>query len=438
MSIFPWRKKKKKVCIIGLDGTPFSLILKLIDQGVMPELGKIVSSMNLTGMTVSLPEISSVSWTTFMTGTNPGYHGVYGFTDFVENSYDLRFPNFLDVKVPTLWDVMGRKKKNSIVINQPSTYPARKIPGVLVSGFVAIDMKKAVTPLKYLGSLEDMGYLIDIDTMECREDPDQLRKDLLKTLGSRERAVDYFWDKEDWDLFQVVITGTDRLHHFLWDAYEDTEHTYHDTFMGYYKRIDRFIKKIFDRFMEISRGDSSGEGFFMLSDHGFTGIKQEVYLNAWLQQEGYLSFETENTPGNYNQVSPESRAFALDPGRIYFHTRSRFPRGILEESESIIDLADEISDKLKKIEYEGEPVIRKVFKKEEVYRGPNLNMAPDLVLLSNHGYDLKGSLKQKSVFGRTVLQGMHTWDNAFFLSANPVQSDLNIENISSILISSLK
>ncbi|GAG48050.1 unnamed protein product, partial [marine sediment metagenome] len=80
-------------------------------------------------MKASLPEISSVSWTNFMTGTNPGTHGIFGFTDFKTDSYDLCFPNFLDLKKETFWDKLGEQRKKCIIINQPSTYPARKING---------------------------------------------------------------------------------------------------------------------------------------------------------------------------------------------------------------------------------------------------------------------------------------------------------------------
>jgi predicted AlkP superfamily phosphohydrolase/phosphomutase len=78
-----------------------------------------------------------------MTGTNPGKHGVYGFLDLKPSSYKVYFPNATHVKGETLWDVLGRKGKRSVVLNVPSTYPAREINGVLVSGFVAIQLERA-------------------------------------------------------------------------------------------------------------------------------------------------------------------------------------------------------------------------------------------------------------------------------------------------------
>ena len=141
------KKKENRVCVIGLDGVPFGLLLDLAKKGVMSSLGRIIDAGHLHKMKASLPEISAVSWTDFMTGTNSGTHGIFGFTDLKPGSYDLRFPNFLDVKAPTFWDALGERGKKSIIINQPSTYPARPINGVLISGFVAVELAKAVYPL---------------------------------------------------------------------------------------------------------------------------------------------------------------------------------------------------------------------------------------------------------------------------------------------------
>jgi predicted AlkP superfamily phosphohydrolase/phosphomutase len=59
-----------------------------------------------------------------------------------------------------------------------------------------------------------------------------------------------------------------------------------------------------------------------------------------------------------------------------------------------------------------------VFLKEELYHGACVEYAPDLVVLSNHGYDLKGKTNSSSVFGRSGLQGMHTQDDAFYYCSN--------------------
>ncbi len=146
MSIFK-KKKKNRACVVGLDGVPYSLLLELARKDIMPETSKLIASGHLHRMKASLPEISAVSWTDFMTGSNSGGHGIFGFTDFKPGSYEIRFPNFLDVKKETLWDILGAAGKKCVIINQPSTYPARRVNGILISGFVAVEMSRAVFPL---------------------------------------------------------------------------------------------------------------------------------------------------------------------------------------------------------------------------------------------------------------------------------------------------
>lgn len=427
MSLFR-KKKKPKVCVIGLDGVPHSLLVDLANQGIMETMAELMDSGHLHRIKASLPEISAVSWTNFMTGSNPAAHGIFGFTDLKKDSYDLQFPNFLDLKKETFWDRLGDRKKRCVIINQPSTYPARDINGILVSGFVAIDLAKAVYPLSCIASLEKMNYQIDIDTLKSRENHEFLWQELSRTLNGRIKAIEEFWE-EDWDYFEFVITGTDRLHHFLWSAYEDDQHPYHQNFLDYYRQVDRVINKTVSSFRREVQEDGA---LFLLSDHGFTGIEQEVYLNAWLEKEGYLKFKT-SPPQNLNEIDNFSQAFAMDPNRIYLNTTGKFPQGCMDESETGA-LKKDISQKLEKLEFNGKSVVRKVFDTHQIYDGPYLERGPDLIVLSEYGFDMKGSVKKRDIFGRTNLQGMHTWDDAFFWAQQDYGDDLSISDLASFIM----
>ena len=425
-------RRKQKTLVVGLDGVPYPLLQDLAANGTMPNVAKLIELGHLAKMKVTLPEISAVSWPSFMTGANPGQHGIFGFLDPKPGSYDVRFPNFRDLKVPTFWDKMGDRKKTSIVINQPSTYPAREIPGILVSGFVALSLKKSVYPARILDSLESIDYAIDIDTRQAREDHDYLIEDLGKTLEGRLRAVDLFWGKENWDYFQVVVTGTDRLQHYIWNAYEDPSDKYHDAFLDYYRKVDAFIGEMYGRFSEISGRTHEGEGFFMLSDHGFCGIEQEVRVSNWLRENGFLFFEGD-APASIEDIAEKSKAFVIDPGRIYLNRKGRFPKGSVDDA-SARGVMDEIKAGLAELQYEGKPVIERVFERDEIYSGPESARGPDLIPVGNHGFDLKGTIKEADLFGRTNLTGMHTWDEAFFWSAKEAPADLNITQLANIIM----
>ena len=430
MALFK-KKKKKRIFVLGLDGVPYSLLQDLADRDIMPTVKSLINSGHLHKMKASLPEISAVSWTDFMTGSNSGTHGIFGFTDFKSDTYDLLFPNFLDLQTKTFWDTLGDQKKRSIVINQPSTYPAREINGILISGFVAIDLAKAVYPPSIRASLDKLDYQIDIDTMKSRKDPEFLWKDLHRTLDRRINTLDLFW-KQDWDYFEFVITGTDRLMHFLWNAYKDTEHPHHKKFLDYYRRIDQVIGHIVNSFRQLNDND---EGLYLLSDHGFTGIEQEVYLNVWLEEQGYLHFDS-SPPESLGNISSTSSAFAMDPNRIYLNMRDKFPKGSVNPSDRD-SLKKEIAGKLENLEWNGKKIVRQVFDAQQVYSGPHAGQGPDLIVLSEYGYDMKGSIKKKEIFGRTNLQGMHTWDDAFFWGNNDYGPDLAIANLSQIILDKL-
>lgn len=425
-------KSGKKTVIVGLDGVPFSLLSALTNNGTAPNMASLFDSGHFDRMEVSIPEVSSVSWSSFMTGTQSGEHGIFGFMDLRPGTYKMFFPNFHDLKAKTLFDELGTMGKRSIVINLPGTYPSREIPGILVSGFVAIDIKKAVHPITLLPRLQEIDYTIDIDTMRARKDHQYLIEELEKTLNIREKLTFELWEKEKWDLFMVVVTGTDRIQHYLWEAYERPESPYHEAFFEYYRKVDRFIGKIRDAFSTLP---DSGEGtnhFVMLSDHGFTEIISEVYINRWLEENGYLRFKTK-PPKSPEDISPGTTAFALDPSRIYLNLKNSFPEGSLDPSDAI-KVREEIKAGLEELCYEdGTHVLRKVLKREEVYSGPFAGKGPDLVLLSTHGFDLKGRIGSPAVFGKTELQGMHTQDDAFFYSNRGIGAG-NISEIKDIII----
>jgi len=430
-----FKKKKPRSCVVGIDGLPCTLLKRFCESGITPRMAELVKAGHLRQMTVTLPEISAVSWPSFMTGSNPGTHGIFGFTDLKSNTYDIVFPAFRDLKAPTFWDKLGEKGKRSIVINQPGTYPARDIPGVLISGFVAIDLVKAVRPPSWIGRIKRLNYQIDIDTQRSRKDHKFLFRELDRTLEGRRRAAFALWDEEDWDYFQVVITGTDRLQHYLWAAIEDEGHEFHTAAMNYYRAVDQFVGEIHDRYLKMTGESGPGVNFFMMSDHGFCGIRQEVYLNAWLKEYGFLSYSFHDHK-EVGDISDKTQAFALDPGRIYIHRKGRYPRGSVSD-----DAAGEIIEKivagLGALEYNGEKVIQAVHRADEIYSGPEIGRAPDLIVTPVDGFDLKGSVAGEDIFRRTDLTGMHTWDDAFFWSSFETPDKLDITQLANIVTRAL-
>ncbi|MEW6095977.1 MAG: alkaline phosphatase family protein [bacterium] len=401
-------KNNKRVIIIGLDGIPFELVKALSETEVMPNTKEIISQGILKRMESSIPEISSVAWSSIITGKNPAEHGIFGFTELHPNSYELRFPNFNDLKSSPFWDLIEGK---SIIINVPATYPVKEINGVLISGFVSIDLEKSVYPKFLIPKLQELEYRLDVDSMKAHESLGLFLEDLDKTLKARIQTYRYLWRYTDWQVFMLVFTGTDRLMHFLWQAYENSSNPYHRDFLDHLHKIDEVIGEIA---IELSDEDL----LIILSDHGFERLDKEVYVNYPLKSEGFLKLKKSSSQSFLSKIDYSTKAFALDPGRIYINLKGKYPNGSvsLEDREKVIRDLEELFNSL---EIENNKVIKGIYRKEQIYSGTFMDKAPDLVLVADCGFNLKGKLDDNTnLFDKGIFEGKHTKDNAFLLIRN--------------------
>lgn len=391
----------KRLVIIGLDGVPLSLLKDLTESGVMPRMSDLLAGGLFIETRSSVPEISSVAWSCIVTGENPGRHGIFGFTDLIAGSYQLRFPNFSDIKSPPFWD-LGRGK--SIIINVPSTYPVRAMNGVHVSGFVAIDIKRSVHPTALVARLESFDYRLDVDSEKAHTDLDLFLEDLDQTLTARIKTGEFLWDYTDWQTYMLTFTGTDRLMHFLFAAYEDKGHKYHNHFLNHFRRIDRAIGDIVARLKD-------NDAVLMLSDHGFEKLETDFYVNYLLGSEGFLRFKGDG-PARLENIDSATRAFAMDPARIYLNEKGKYPAGSVGAADRQSLLKD-LEDMFASFEVDGRKVIKYIYKKQDVYAGPYVDNGPDLVLIPEKGFNLRGTPAAKELTGKGVFTGKHTYEDAF-------------------------
>jgi predicted AlkP superfamily phosphohydrolase/phosphomutase len=164
----------------------------------------------------------------------------------------------------------------------------------------------------------------------------------------------------------------------------------------------------------------------LLSDHGFSDLKTQVYLNHILKSEGLLFFKRPD-PRGPEDIHPESKAFALDPTRIYFNGRDRFRNGILGASE-LNELKARLKSRLESLrlgdiglcESDGlgsahELLFDGVLEGVEIYKGDCTAIAPDLLVIPRRGFDVKAALNASSVTVKDIFTGMHTHDDAFLI-----------------------
>lgn len=416
----------RRLLVVALDGTPHSFLRKAMDLGVMPHLAAQAAKGSFRRIRSVYPTVSSCAWASFMTGMDPGGHAIYGFIDRRPETWDLFIPTGKHVAAETLWEKLSRLGRRVVVMNVPGTYPPRDVNGVMVGCFLCTDIEKVSRDRSVVDYLKSIDYRIDVNAWNARQSLDGLLDEVRLVMDRRAQAALHFMTGERWDFFMVHFMALDRLQHFAWAQYEGGDPVFHPGLLDAYRRVDEHIGAL----IAAAGPDCT---FAFLSDHGFCSIKREVQVNRWLEEQGYLVMhEPRNPKAGLRGIDPaRTRAYSLIPGRIFLNLKGREGGGIVEPGADYENLRRELSEKLMdwKDPDDGTPVIGGVMAREDIYHGPQVHRAADLVAHPTDGYDLKGRLAVDDLFERSPLTGMHTYHDAFLLmedAALPERDDLAV------------
>lgn len=400
------RPRHPRMVVVALDGVPYTYARQLIDQGELPNLAAIDGDGTLAQMDTSVPNVSSVAWASFMTGTNPGKHNIYGFLDRRPGTRDPFIPTSRDLRGRTIYELLGQSGKRVFCMNVPLTYPSRPINGILIGDFLSPNIEKAAPDTETAAALQRLGYVIDADPSRARRDKADFLPHLSEVFERRIEATRHFWKQESWDFFMTHIMETDRLHHFFWEEMETGHPTYAPAFLEFYRRLDSALGEIRGWLDEDTR-------LIVLSDHGFCSIRQEVHVNTYLASSGYLRYSGER-PESLKDVDPSSVAYSLDPGRVYLSVRGREAGGWIAPGSDYDRWRGEVAEALMHMtDPSGKAMVERVDFGEDLYHGQSAANGPDLVLSMRNGYDAKGSFGRPNVcFKGESLVGMHTTPDA--------------------------
>ncbi len=420
----------RKVAVIGLDGATFDLIIPWIKMGKLPTFKRLMETGSYGSLESTIPPITAPAWSSFKTGVNPGKHGIYEFWKRKHDSYKLTVDTSLKVKYPAVWDILSMYDKKNVIINLPTSYPAREINGVMITGALTPDLssKGFVFPEKLKKELfkEIPDYKIDPQNTFKNEKDTGFLYSLYHEIDMRKRTILTFMKKYSWDLFVGVFRASDSVQHNLWKYY-DSKHpkykinkNFRDGIFSVYKKIDQALD-------EITRQLPDDTDLIIVSDHGAGPLTKVLNINYWLYKNGYLKikktilsyvklflFKIGFTPVNvynilslfklsnikkavrYNVVGrlllktlflsfddvdwSKTRAYAYGfVGEIYINLKGREPQGIVDRKD-YKKTRKEISDKLQKITYVNEEkIINKIFYKEQIYKGDFIEDAPDII-----------------------------------------------------------
>lgn len=404
-------KRKDKVVVIGIDGVPYTFLKEGIEKGRYPNLKKFVEEYTgLKQYNSVYPPVSSVAWTSYMTGKNPGEHSIFGFVDRTASPFRLKIPLGRDRTVKTLWKKLSEQGKKVLVMNVPLTFPPEEVNGILISGFLTPDIERGVYPPSLVPYLKKRDYVIDVDPGLGHTNRKRFMEEIHRTLDGRMKIFLELLKKDNYDFAQCNIMETDRINHFFWSDYEDNGE-FKEDFEGFYRKLDRWIGVILD---SLNKNDK----LLVLSDHGFCRVRFNVQLNQFLKEEGYLFFDRD-APKDITDLSKESRAYSLIPGRVYINLKGREEKGGVLEGE-YDKLRQELKEKLLELKSpDNESILKEVFFREEIYSGQYLEKAADIIVHPHPGFDLKADVTTERLFQPPgAINGMHTYNDAVIFGKN--------------------
>ena len=408
---------RPRFILFGIDGATFDIIEPAVAAGKLPTLGHLMQQGSHRVLKSVIPPVTAPAWTTIMTGVNPGKHGLFEFYTLRENSYNTRLVTSQDRQTPAIWNLLNQAGLRVGVLNVPITYPSEDIDGWMISGMMgAPEFNEAACFPPHLD--QEVRGLVGYYPMARLPKPARTYYDfaaLQHQIASRTIVTMELLRKYPVDVLIVVCTYTDQVQHQFWRNRALTtrqgEHI-EDMVLHVYQQADSFLEQLLDFCGEQATT-------LIVSDHGAGPVEEFLNMDRFLVDNNLLALKPSVGNWAYECRRLLSRLKSLTPqwlwrklpaswseqARSFFHQRKqnridwahtrafnigsylglrlnvqgREPQGCIAP-EDYYDQRQEIRTILQQYRHprRGLPIFE-VYAREELYHGPHLSKAPDLL-----------------------------------------------------------
>lgn len=419
--------------VIGLDGATFDLIEPWIQTGRLPTLERLIGKGVSGKLESTLPPITAAAWASFMTGKNPGKHGVFDFFQSKDNLDDFDLVNSSHITGQTLWQYLSQANLKVGVLNVPITHPPKPLNGYLVPGLLSPNQGKTTYPANFLATYEKVlgPYRLTPETPYQKGNEAQFIEDLMSVTDIQINYMLHLAKNQPTDFLMVHFLATDIIQHALW-KFIDTNHPdynssqadlFGEAIYNLYLKIDKAIGNL----LEILPSDTT---MMVMSDHGFGPLHYTLNLNNFFLKTGLLALKstlnvklrhqafkygltpvfirnilirlklhhiiyrfTGVTPGNwldkpitFADVDWE-RTIAYSSGhmgQVYLNVQGRQPQGIVNPEDYEMT-RQKVTDTLQKLNgfLPKQNLTIEIIPREVAAHGPYLSQGPDLHVIIN-------------------------------------------------------
>lgn len=256
-----------------------------------------------------------------------------------------------------------------------------------------------------IGLYKSLGWATDTWGLnEGRLDEKAFLEDLHYTFDKRIEITLSALRRMDSDLLISVMNSTDRVQHMFW-RFLDREHPLYSpegerlwggAILDVYRKFDGTLGEILGRV-------GPETTVFVLSDHGFHSFRRAVNLNTWLRDEGFLALKAARVAEKEYGLSDlqaggtfwpnvdwsRTRAYSMGLGKVYLNLAGREAEGIVGLGKEYREVRAEIEKRIRDLKDAGNggtPVVRQVYRPEEIFTGEFVGKSGDLVVGFHDGY----------------------------------------------------
>jgi len=245
-------------------------------------------------------------------------------------------------------------------------------------------------------------------------------------LKERLNLLDYAKGHYDDGLLFFYFSSTDlQAHMFWWDSEDkhpirtpQAAKKYNETVIEIYRRMDAVVGQVVERYGEKAT-------ILVMSDHGFCNFHRQVNLNTWLRDNGYLG-----PPDARSLLNPaagqmvdwtQTRAYGMGLNGLYLNLAGREREGIVRPDQREMLLA-ELSQKLLELRDPdtGDAAIKEVYRADEIYSGPNVVNAPDLLIGYHRGYRASWATTLGDMTDEVISDNDSAWSADHCIAASEV------------------
>ena len=438
-----------KLIVLGLDGACWPLLEPWINSGDLPHLRSLRENALWGPLSSQLPPVTSPNWACYATGCNPAKLGVFWWEIVDRLNHTIRHPSSGDYQGRPLWAELAGSGKRVGVLNFPSGYPPSPIangfftaggPGARDQGFAYPSAWEAELTKKFHYRVHPTPVLSSASSVEKALD------EILSIMQSR---FDVGFDLLDGgvDFLHITIFYINVLQHFCYQGRATREG---------WKLIDSNLGEL------IRRASSHGYNLFLMSDHGCAPVDTVFHVNTWLERLGHLRLQISPWSRRLTRLGIERRRLSslsrrlgvtpfmrrILPASLYqtiperegtYQKEAKGSRIDWENSRALASgqgpvyllrtaqeadyerLRNEIVDQLERLRHPktGHPIVKRVFKRDELYSGPFLDLAPDLVFEQATGIHTSGGIGHSEVFARPRKWAAENVPEGLFLAWGP-------------------